>query len=154
MISFDGLPDGAQSLTPYLTVKDGNRMVDFYQKALGAEVLAVHHVPDTNLIMHGALKIGGSQFFINDEFPQFGKFAPITTGQTSTTIHIQVSEGLDELYARALASGATGLMEPADQFWGDRFAVIVDPSGHQWSIGMTIANPPEMNPEEIKQMLG
>jgi PhnB protein len=139
MISFDGLSEDTQALTPYLTVKDGYKMLDFYQAAFGAEVLAVHHVPETKRITHGTLRIGGCLFFINDEFPQFGKLAPITTGQTSTTIHIQVAEGLDELYARALAAGATGLMEPADQFWGDRFAIIADPSGHHWSIGMTIS---------------
>lgn len=153
MVSYAGLPEGAQALTPYLTVKDGDRMIAFYEKGLGAETICVHRVPDTNLIMHGALKIGGYQFFINDEFPQFEKFAPVTTGKTSSSIHIQVAEGIDELYAQALAAGATGISEPADMFWGDRFAVIADPSGHQWTLGMTIANAPTMSPDEIKQML-
>ncbi len=26
-------------------------------------------------------------------------------------------------------------MEPADMFWGDRFAMVRDPSGHMWGFG-------------------
>ena len=25
-------------------------------------------------------------------------------------------------------------MPPTDMFWGDRFAAIVDPSGHEWQM--------------------
>lgn len=141
-------------MTPYLTVQNGDAMIEFYRRALGADVLACHKVPETELIMHGALKVGDSVFFINDEFPDYGSLAPVSTGSTSSSIHIQVSEGLDELYAQALAAGATSLMEPADQFWGDRFAMFVDPSGHRWSIGMVIQNPPVMTPEELRDAFG
>lgn len=49
------------------------------------------------------------------------------------TIHLQV-ENVDELYAQAIAAGGTVKMSPADMFWGDRYGVLVDPFGHQWSI--------------------
>jgi len=154
MIRFDNLPRSGQTLTPYLVVKNGNAMIDFYKKGFGAEVVDAHKVPDSDLIMHATLKIGDNVFFLNDEFPQHDTVSPLTTGSTSSSIHIQVSEGLDELYAQAVAAGAKSTMEPADQFWGDRFAAIVDPSGHKWSIGMAIPNPPQVSEDELKEMLG
>jgi PhnB protein len=36
------------------------------------------------------------------------------------------------LFAKATGEGAKTKMPPPDMFWGDRFAAIVDPSGHEW----------------------
>ena len=154
MIRFDNLPDGAQSLTPYIVVKDGQKMIDFYKRAFGAEVMHVATMPESDKIMHATLSIGGSAFFLNDEFPDHGELSPVTTGSTSSTIHIQVSEGLDDLYNQAIAAGAESRMPPGDMFWGDRFAVVKDPSGHKWSMGMPIANPPKISDQELKEMMG
>lgn len=150
MIKYENLPRGGQALTAYIVVKDGNKMIEFYKRAFGAEEVSVSHVPDSDLVMHASMKIGKNTFFLNDEFPDHKVLSPATTGSTSSTIHIQVSEGLDELFQQAVAAGATPMMEPADQFWGDRFAMVVDPSGHQWGIGMAIANPPPMGAEMFK----
>lgn len=152
MIRFDNLKPGAQVLTPYLCVKDAHAMIEFYKKAFGARAENVSLIPDTNSVMHAEVWIGDMVFFINDEFPTYNALAPVTTGHTSSSVHIQVSEGLDELYNQAVAAGAQGVMPPADQFWGDRFAMVVDPSGHKWSIGMPIENPPPMDLDAMKAM--
>jgi PhnB protein len=49
-------------------------------------------------------------------------------------LHLSVPD-VDLVYARAIAAGATSLAEPNDAFWGDRYAMIRDPSGHIWSLG-------------------
>ena len=153
MIRFDNLPEGAQSMTPYIVVKDGQKMIDFYKRAFGAEVVSSSTMPESDKIMHAALRVGDSAFFLNDEFPDHGALSPATTGSSSSSIHIQVSEGLDELYNQAIAAGGTPMMPPGDMFWGDRFAMLKDPSGHKWSIGMSIANAPKATDEEIKEMM-
>ena len=153
MIRFDNLPSGGQALTPFIVVKDGQKMIDFYKRAFGAEAMNVATIPESDKIMHAALKIGGSAFFLNDEFPDHGELSPVTTGSTSSMIHIQVSEGLDELYNQAIAAGAESRMPPGDMFWGDRFAVVIDPSGHKWTMGMAISNPPKLSEEQIKEMM-
>lgn len=44
-------------------------------------------------------------------------------------IHLYV-ENADELYDRALQAGATSMMEPRDEFYGDRSAGVKDPTGN------------------------
>jgi len=55
----------------------------------------------------------------------------------AVTLHLQVDDA-DAWFARALAAGCTVAMPLADQFWGDRYGQLTDPSGQEWSIGSTI----------------
>jgi hypothetical protein len=49
------------------------------------------------------------------------------------TLHVYV-EDVDAVFARALAAGARELPPVADQFYGDRSGMFVDPFGHQWNV--------------------
>lgn len=138
MVNFDNVEGNGQSLVAYLCVKDADKMLDFYKRAFNAEVVSCMRMNEGEPVMHAEVKIGHNSFYINDEFPDWGALSPATTGKTSSSIHIQVSEGLDELYNQAISAGATSLAEPEDQFWGDRFCMFSDPSGHKWSIGMKV----------------
>ncbi|MGI0000076.1 MAG: VOC family protein, partial [Nitrososphaeraceae archaeon] len=40
----------------------------------------------------------------------------------------------DAVYKQALEAGATSLMEPKDQFYGDRSGGVKDPCGNHWFI--------------------
>ena len=44
-------------------------------------------------------------------------------------------EDADKQFQQALSAGAEVVMPLADQFWGDRYGIVKDPSGHHWSIG-------------------
>jgi len=43
-------------------------------------------------------------------------------------------EDCDAIYKRALEAGATLLMEPKDQIYGDRSGGVMDPVGNHWFI--------------------
>ena len=43
-------------------------------------------------------------------------------------------EDVDRTVVRAVARGAQVLIPAQNQFWGDRIAWIMDPSGHVWTI--------------------
>lgn len=145
------VPERFPTLTPHLTVKNADKALDFYQKALGAQVLHVSRIPDGR-VMHASLRIGDSMLMLNDDFPEFGSS---TAGQSSNvTIHVNV-DNVDDVFRKALDAGATEKMPVADQFWGDRYGQIVDPFGIRWSLGQHVR---DVSPEELdkamKEMFG
>jgi uncharacterized glyoxalase superfamily protein PhnB len=121
-------------VTPHLTVRDAAAMIEFYKKAFGAVEIQRAPGPDGKSIMHAEIHIGDSTVFLNDEFPEMGAFSPLSTKGTAVTLHLMV-EDADQQFQQAVSAGAEVVMPLADQFWGDRYGIVKDPSGHQWSIG-------------------
>jgi PhnB protein len=127
------VPEGYHTITPYLTVRDAARAIEFYKQAFGAEARGVMPSPDGK-VMHAELRIGDSIIMLADEFPEFGSLSPQTTGGSGTGLHIYI-ENVDAAFDRAVKAGATVEMPVADMFWGDRYGKLKDPFGHKWSIG-------------------
>ena len=73
-------------------------------------------------IMHAELKIGDSVVMISD--------ASEHAKATSAMLYVYVPN-VDAVYQQALKAGATSIMEPADQFYGDRSGGVKDPAGNQ-----------------------
>jgi PhnB protein len=143
------VPDGFHRVTPHLTVKNAAAMIEFYKKAFGAVEKGRAPGPDGKSIMHAAIQIGDSFVFLNDEFPDMGALAPGSKG-TPVTIHLYV-EDADKQFQQALAAGAEVVMPIADQFWGDRYGIVKDPSGHTWSIGSHME---DLTPEQMRERMG
>jgi len=143
MAQVKAVPDGFHTLTPHLTVKNADKALDFYQKALGAEVLHVSRMADGK-VMHATIRIGDSMLMLNDEFPGMGSVAP--DSHTGFALHVYV-DNVDDLFKKALAAGATQKMPLMDQFWGDRYGQVQDPFGFLWSLGQHIK---DVSPEELE----
>jgi PhnB protein len=62
-------------------------------------------------------------------------------------IYLYVKDA-DATYKRALQAGATSLMEPADQFYGDRSAGVKDPVGNYWWIA---THKEDLSSEELRK---
>ena len=144
------VPDGFHRVTPHLVVRDAAKMIEFYKKAFGAVEKGRAAGPDSKLILHAALQIGDSIVFLNDEFPDMGAVSPLAAKSTPVTLHLYV-EDADKQFQQALAAGAVVVMPLADQFWGDRYGIVKDPSGHQWSIGSHLE---DLTPEQMKERMG
>ncbi len=128
------VPEGFRRVTPHLTVRNAAAMIEFYKRAFGAVEKGRAPGPDGKSIMHAALQIGDSIVFLNDEFPDMGALSPLAFKGTAVTVHLYVDDA-DKQFQQALSAGAEVVMPLADQFWGDRYGIVKDPSGHQWSIG-------------------
>lgn len=136
------------AVSPHLVVDDAAAAIDFYVKAFGAEELGRVPHPDGKLV-HAALRINGSLVMLADDFPEMsgGKsMTPKALGGTPVTIHLTVTD-VDTKFQRALDAGATMVMPLDDQFWGDRYGMVADPFGHQWSLGQPVR---EVSMEEIE----
>ncbi|HEV7422363.1 MAG TPA: VOC family protein [Mycobacterium sp.] len=145
-------PEVQPLVAPHLVVDDAAAAIDFYVKAFGAtEYGRVPH-PDGRLV-HAALNVNGSMVMLNDDFPEYndGKSStPKALGGTPVTIHLQVTD-VESAFQQAVDAGATVVAPLEDQFWGDRYGIIRDPFGHQWSLGQPVR---QVSPEEIAAAMG
>ena len=139
------IPDGYTSITPYLTVDDGKRAIEFYTRAFGATERGAMAAPDGR-IAHAELQIGDAVVMLSDEFPQSACGTPKELGGTTVAIFLYV-EDVDLLVRAAADAGGSVTMEPADQFWGDRLGQVTDPFGHVWLIATRVE---DLKPEEIQ----
>jgi PhnB protein len=140
------------ALYPHLVVDDAAAAIDFYVKAFGATELGRVPHPDGRLV-HAALHLNGTTVMLNDDFPDFneGKSStPKALGGTPVTIHLQVPD-VEKAFQRALDAGPVVVAPLEDQFWGDRYGMVRDPFGHQWSLGQPVR---EVSPEEIAAAMG
>jgi PhnB protein len=140
------IPDGFHTLTPHLTVRDAKGAIEFYKKALGAQVLNVSHTPDGR-VMHATLKIGDSMIMLNDEFPEMGGSLAPRGDAAGVALHIYTNN-VDSLFAQAVGAGAVVKMPLMDQFWGDRYGIVADPYGFKWSLGTHVK---DVSPEEMQK---
>ena len=140
------IPEGYHSITPYMTVRDAARAIEFYKQAFGAHDRGVMKGPGGK-IMHAELVIGDSIIMLADEFPEFGSLSPQSIGGSGMGLHIYV-EDVDSAFDRAVHAGAKVEMPVADMFWGDRYGKLQDPFGHKWSIATHKA---DLSPAEIEK---
>ena len=137
---------GVHAVTPHLVCAGAVDAIEFYKKAFGADEMMRLPGPDGK-IMHACVSINGSSVMLVDEYPDMGSVSPKTLKGTPVTIHLIVDD-VDAYVERAVAAGAKVVMPVADQFWGDRYGVIEDPFGHQWSV----ATPKrQMTMDEIRE---
>jgi uncharacterized glyoxalase superfamily protein PhnB len=142
------IPDGFHTITPHLIIKGVSKAIDFYKKAFGAEEIHCLSTPDGR-ILHAHIKIGDSNIFLADEFPEAGcgGLSPQSLKNSHATMHIYVTD-VDTVFERAVTAGATVTMPVQNMFWGDRYGQIVDPFGQPWSIGTHIE---DVTPEEMQK---
>ncbi len=136
------IPKGFRTVTPHLTIRDADKAIAFYKKALGAKPRMRLDQPDGK-VMHAELKIGNSILFLAEESPDHGSPSPLTAGATTVSLYLYVKD-VDKAFARAVKAGVTVKRPVADMFWGDRAGTFTDPFGHQW----TLATHKEDVPEE------
>lgn len=140
------IPEGMHTVTPHLVCAGAASAIEFYKKAFGA--VELHRIPGPDgKLMHAAIRIGDSVVMLVDENPQWGAKGPKTLNGSPVTIHLYV-ENADAVYDQAIVAGASGTMPVADTFWGDRYGMVVDPFGHNWSIATHVR---DVSPEEMME---
>jgi PhnB protein len=130
------IPENYPRVSPYLVVKDVEETMEFVQYVFGAKVREKMTMPDGS-VNHGEVSIGDSVIMMGKATEEH---KPL-----NAMLYIYV-EDTDAAYKRAIEKGAVSVMEPADQFYGDRNAGVKDKDGISWWMASHVE---DVSPEEI-----
>ena len=122
--------EGFRSLTPYLHPASAARVIDFLKQAFGAEEIARYADTDGR-VAHAEVRIGGAIIEMGEAH---GPYQPIPTA-----LYLYVAD-VDATYRKAIEAGATSMLVPTDQPYGDRNAWVRDPFGTTWYIATPMKN--------------
>jgi uncharacterized glyoxalase superfamily protein PhnB len=111
--------------------------LDWLEKAFGFERSMVITDKDGRLA-HSEMKFGDGYLMVGSEWADFVASPASVGGKNTQSIHVQLRDGIDAHCERARAAGAAILMEPADQFYGDRTYRARDLEGHVWTFAQTV----------------
>ena len=121
--------EGRHTVSPYLIVPDGERLLAFMQEAFGAVLLERHDDADGR-VRHAEVRIGDSVVMLGESNDEWSGFKAM--------IHLYLPD-VDEVFRRAVAAGGTVVREVSTQDYGDRTGGVEDPAGNQWWIATPVA---------------
>jgi uncharacterized glyoxalase superfamily protein PhnB len=121
-------PEGYQSVIPYLHVNGAAKLIAFMKDVFDAKEIAVYPRPD-GTVGHATLRIGDSMVELADSGPDWPAMP--------CALQVYVPDA-DAAYHRALKAGASSLLEPANQFYGDRTASVRDLCGNNWYVATQV----------------
>jgi uncharacterized glyoxalase superfamily protein PhnB len=133
------IPPGYHTITPYLIVSGLPGTIAFLETVFDAKTTVAPMLRPDGSIMHTELQVGDSRIMMAEATEQW-KPMPCS-------IFLYLPD-CDASFRRALAAGATSLMEPADQFYGDRMGGVLDHSGNQWWVATHVE---DVTPVEMER---
>jgi len=116
----------AQTVFPTFKYADAHAAIDWLERVLGAERVAVY--ADGNRIAHAELALGESLVMLGS-LPSRTRTAPV-----GTTTYVVVPDA-DAAHRRAVEAGAAVSGDPVDQDYGSRDFSVTDPEGNVWALG-------------------
>ena len=117
------LPEGYQTVMPYLILNDVVAFIEFTKNVFGAEELAVHK-DEADRIVHAEVQITGSTIMMGNSNEAW------QTQNAGLYIHV---EDADESLQKAIDHGAKVIMPIENKEYG-RTCGIKDPQGNTWWI--------------------
>lgn len=128
---------GRPTLSSALCYREPKAALRFLEAAFGFELVMLIEDADGNLA-HSEMRAGDSVVMVGNEWTDDHKSPASIAGKNTQTVHIHIDTDCDAHCERARAAGFEILVEPADQFYGDRTYRCRDPEGHIWTIGQTV----------------
>lgn len=111
-------------IAPWLSVPDAAAAVDFYTRALGADVR--ERLEHDGVVQVAGLAIGDAEFWVQHE-------PGLEIGDAPVRMIVEVDDP-DTLFAQAIDAGGNEI-NPVGEGHGWRIGRFADPSGHHWEIG-------------------
>lgn len=118
-----------------LLVKDMTRMIRFYRDVLGFEIKEAEETKNVYLVKDGTLFL----LYGRDGFEKMTdrkyEYVNGLNGHFEIALYVDTFENVDAAFSRAVENGASPVMEPTTEPWGQRTCYIADPEGNLIEIG-------------------
>jgi uncharacterized glyoxalase superfamily protein PhnB len=121
-------------LHAYVSFQDGAAGLAWLEQ-VGFEVVTRVDAPG-GAVLHAEVRLGDALLMVASADEQYE--APTLHGvSTGGGLYLWMpnTADVDDWHARALAAGARDVIAPEDTEWGTRRARVLDPGGHEWSVG-------------------
>lgn len=133
------LPDGYQNVIPFITCDDPRELIKFVQEVFSAQLQGEPMENPDGDIGHVEFTIGDSHLMAGKACEEYGKWP--------AALYVYVKD-TDAVYNKAIKYGCSSIMEPADQFYGDRNAGVKDSNGNMWWIATHVE---DVAPQDMKK---
>jgi uncharacterized glyoxalase superfamily protein PhnB len=133
-------PADFATMSPYVTVQNVKKAIEFYQKAFGFTIRG-EAIDEAEEPTHVEMAFGDATLMIGQE----GAFGNDCQSPLSSKIPSPISmyvycEDVDILCARAAKAGAQIIMPCDTMFWGDRLCRLKDIDGHEWCFATNVGD--------------
>ena len=118
-----------------LFVRDMGRMIRFYRDVLGYEIKEAEDADNVYLVKDGTLfLLYGRKDFEKMTGKKF-EYLKGVNAHAEMALYVDTFEEVDKEYDNALENGATSILPPTLEPWGQRTCFIADPEGNIIEIG-------------------
>lgn len=118
-----------------LFVKDMATMIRFYRDVLGFEIKEEENAENVYLVKDGTLFLlyGRKDFekLTNKRY----EYLKGVNAHSEMALYVDTFDEVDEQYLHAVKNGATSLLAPTTEPWGQRTCFLADPEGNIIEIG-------------------
>ncbi len=130
------LPEGYHSVNAYLVVDSVERLIEFLIAAFDAVEHGERELTSDGRIEHAEVRMGDSMVMLSQADERY---------PARPAVLFAYVDDVDATHRAAVAAGATSIMSPADQSWGDRVGGLHDPFDNRWWVA-THGGAPEAGP--------
>jgi len=116
-------------------VKDMSTMVNFYRDVLEFEIQEDENTTNVYLVKDGTLFLLYRRTDFETMTESKFQYANGINGHFEIALSVENYNAVDDTYKKALSKGATSVMKPTTEPWGQRTCYISDPEGNLIEIG-------------------
>ena len=118
-----------------LLVKDMAKMIRFYRDVLGLEIKDSEDTTKVYLVKDGTLFLLYGRKDFEKMTSRRDKYIEGLNGHFEIALYVDTFDEVDLSFKNAIANGATSVLEPELEPWGQRTCYIADPEGNLIEIG-------------------
>ena len=118
-----------------LFVDDMAAMIRFYRDVLGFEIKEAEDAVNVYLIKDGTLFMLYERKNFEKMTSRKYEYLKGLNGHFEIALYVDAFEEVDIEFEKAVSKGATPVLEPTDEPWGQRTCYIADPEGNLIEIG-------------------